>query len=247
MNKNTLTLAKTYDYCGSGSAELTVVLIHGIASDSSTFNSFLEYCKNTKSLDSVRFVTFDLLGSGKSLKSDELNYDYTDQLSALRHAIDTLDIQTPLVLVGHSLGTFIVTRYASKFPKTLSKMILISPPVYTKEDLENPAFAMAIKAFRDVVSVKDHNIVQEKSFINSMDKIVLDKSNYDTLINIAVPTTLIYGMEDQLIASYNIPKVLKHNPKIFTAIKTIGRHGVSREKFAKIREGIEEVLNAKTI
>lgn len=244
MNNKNLILTKTYDFCTAKTPRLTVVLIHGIASDSSTFEPFLEYCRNTKSLDEVRFVTFDLLGSGKSLKSDDLNYDYHDQLTALKHAIEALDVNTPLILAGHSLGTFIVTRYASKYASSLSKLILISAPIYTLKDLENPAFEMAIKAFRDVVSVKNHKIVQEKSFINSMDKIVLNKDNYDTLINIAVPTTLIYGIEDQLIASYNIPSVVEHNPSIFTAIKTVGRHGVTKEKFAKIREAIEEVLNA---
>ena len=77
-----------------------------------------------------------------------------------------------------------------------------------------------------------------------MDKIVLNKNNYKTLAELNIPTVLIYGDADTLIASYNIPKILKDNPKYITAIKTIGRHGVSRDKYNKIRGVLEETLNA---
>ena len=76
MFNKKLTLKKTHDFCKSDDPVLTVVMIHGIASDSSTYNHALEYLEGTTSLKNVRFVTFDLLGSGQSLKSDKLNYDY---------------------------------------------------------------------------------------------------------------------------------------------------------------------------
>ena len=105
-----LILKNTHDFSGSKEPKLAVVFIHGIASDSSTFKNALKYLEGTRSLKNVRFITFDLLGSGKSLKSDKLNYDYEDQLEALHNAILKLDLDIPLILVGHSLGTFIVTR-----------------------------------------------------------------------------------------------------------------------------------------
>lgn len=244
MLNSKLIMEKTHDHCAVKNPVLTVVMIHGIASDSSTYNQALEYLEGTTSLQNVRFVTFDLLGSGKSLKDDKLNYDYKDQLEALHNSIEKLKITTPLVLVGHSLGTFIVTKYADTYKKSVKKLILVSPPIYTPEDMVNPAFMLGIKAFKDAVSVKNHKILEEKSFINSMDKIVLNKSNYKTLANLKTHTTLIYGDADQLIASYNVPRLLKDNPKYITAIKTIGRHGVSRDKYNKIREVLEEVLYA---
>lgn len=242
-----LTLKKTHDFCKAKKPQLTVVMIHGIASDSSTYHSALQYLEGTTSLKDVRFVTFDLLGSGKSLKSNRLNYDYKDQLEALHNSIKKLRIKTPLVLVGHSLGTFIVTRYASAHKKLVDKLILVSPPIYTTKDFSNPAFAVAIKTFRDTVSLKNRKILEEKAFNNSMDKIVLNKNNYKTLAELNIPTVLIYGDADTLIASYNIPKILKDNPKYITAIKTIGRHGVSRDKYNKIRGVLEETLNAQII
>ena len=239
-----LVLKKTHDFSAVKDPKLAVIFIHGIASDSSTFKNALRYLEGTRSLKEVRFVTFDLLGSGKSPKSAKLNYDYKDQLEALHNAISKLKLRVPLILVGHSLGTFIVTRYADTYKKSVKKLILVSPPVYTIEDLENPAFEAGIKVFKDAVSLKNRKILKEKAFINSMEKIVLDKRNYKVLSEIKTPTVLIYGKLYQFIRSYNIPKILKTNPKYLSAIKTEGRHGVSHDKYSKLVGILEEELNA---
>ncbi len=244
MFKKKLLLKKTHDFSATKNPRLTAVFIHGIASDSSSFVNAIKYLEGTTSLKDIRFVTFDLLGSGESRSDDKLNYDYKDQLSALHNSIEKLNLKTPLVLVGHSMGTFIATRYADTYKKSVKHLILISPPIYTREELESPAFAAAIKVFKDAVSLKNKKILEEKSFNESMKKIVLDKNNYKTLANLKTHATLIYGDMDQFIASHNIPKILKQNPKYLSAIKTIGRHGVSKDKYIKIVSVLEEVLNA---
>ena len=173
-----------------------------------------------------------------------MNYDYKEQIEALHNAINKLKLKTPLVLVGHSLGTFIVTRYTDTYRKSVKELILLSPPIYTVEDLENPAFEAGIKVFKEAVSLKDRKILKEKAFNSSMENIVLDRRNYKVLAGIKTPTVLIYGKMDQFISSYNIPKILKENPKYLSAIKTEGRHGVSHDKYSKLVEILEEVLNA---
>lgn len=239
-----LTLAKTHDFCAMKEPKLTVVMIHGIASDSGIYNHALQYLEGTTSLKSVRFVTFDLLGAGESLKSDELNYDYRDQLEALHNSIEKLKVSTPLVLVGHSLGTFIVTRYANTYKKSVQQLILVSAPVYTEENLQDPAFTTAIKGFEVAVSAKNPAILKEKAFTASMKKIVMNRYNYKNLVDLKTPTTLIYGNDDQLIAAFNYPALLKANSKYLRAIKTEGRHGVSRDKYSKILEILEGILHA---
>lgn len=244
MRNRKLVLSKAHDYSAVDNPKLAVVFIHGIASDSSTFHNSLKYLEGTRSLKEIRFITFDLLGSGKSLKSDNLNYDYNDQLEALHNSIEALKLNIPLVLVGHSLGTFIVTRYADTYKKSVRELILISPPVYTIEDLDNPAFEAGIKVFKDAVSLKDRKILKKKAFNASMDNIVLDRKNYKTLANIKTPTILIYGKLDQFISSYNIPKIVRSNPEYLSVIKTEGRHGVSRDKYSKLVGILEEIINA---
>ncbi len=234
-------LAKIHDIKPMGETKLTVVMIHGIASDAHTYDHALKYLGERPKMNGVRFMTFDLLGAGKSYAGDELNYDYKDQLAALDESI--AGIEGPLVLVGHSLGTFITTRYVYKNPEKVSGLILVSPPIYTPEDFENPAFMVAVKAFEKVIGAKNPEILETKAFQNSMKNIVLDRKNYAVLAGIKIPTILIYGNEDQIIASHNIPRALKENSNI-SAIKTHGRHGVTHDKYVEIEKALEKFLHA---
>ena len=242
MNK--LVLKKTHDFSVSKEPKAVVVFIHGIASDSSTFEHALKHLEGLKSMSEIRFVTFDLLGSGKSYAGDELNYNYSEQIEALHNSIDELKIDNkPLILVGHSMGTMIVTRYADTYKKSVCQLILVSPPIYSEKDFKHPAFEAGIKVFKDAVAIKNRQILDEKAFNNSMEKIILNKRNYAVLAGIKTPAVIIYGALDQFIASYNIPGIMKLNPNI-SAIKTEGRHGVTRDKYTKIADVIEEVLHA---
>lgn len=245
MFERKLTLKKTHDFCAAKEPKLVVVFIHGIATDSSSFTRAIQYLEGTKSLEGVRFVAFDLLGSGKSLKSDELKYSYGEQVEALHNSIEKLKIgDTPLVLVGHSMGTLIAVRYADTYKKSVKKLILVSPPVYTEKDLASPAFAAGMKLFEEAVAVKNRKVLEERAFKNSIAKIILNRRNYKVLSELKTRAVLIYGNMDQFIAAYNIPRLLKVNPKYLTAIKTDGRHGVSRDKYTKMVGILEEVLNA---
>ncbi len=241
-----LILTNTYDVCKSGEPKLCVVMIHGIASDSTSYNEAHEYFESEDKVKDVRFVKLDLLGSGLSLKDDSLNYDYDEQITALHNAISELKLDVPLVLVGHSLGTFIVTRYASIHKDEVAGLILISPPVYTEEDYKNPLFKLGMEAFKRTIAARNAKTLKEKAFINSMENIVMDRKNYSVLAKISTPTVIIYGKEDQLIASHNIPELLKKNPHI-TAIRTSGRHGVSRDKYTKIPAILKEMISNEVI
>ena len=77
-----------------------------------------------------------------------------------------------------------------------------------------------------------------------MKNIVTNKRNYKVLTELKTPAVLIYGEFDEFIASFNYPGLLAENPKYLTAIKTDGRHGVSHDKYSKMVNIIEEVLNA---
>ncbi len=237
-----LELCKTHDFCKSGSPKLTVVFIHGIAADSSSFSKAIRYLEGTMSMQDVRFVAFDLLGAGKSYRADKLNYDFGEQLEALDNSIKKLNSDVPIVIVAHSMGTMLATRFLDNHRKIIKSLILVSPPVYRAEDIKNPLFEQAMAGFREVVGRKNREILKSKAFNSEIKNIVMNTKNYDYLLNISKPSVLIYGKLDEIIAPFNIPTLLKKNPNI-TAIQTSDSHSISHEKYAKILEILERTLN----
>lgn len=243
INNQRLTLKKTHDFNASGKPRLAVICIHGIAADSSSYTKALAYWEKEDSLRDVRFLAFDLLGAGESMASDELKYDYAEQLEALHNSIEDLELDVPLVLVGHSMGTLIITRYANTHKKSVRKLILISPPIYTEQDFDNPIFQEGTKAFCDAVRAKSRAKTDSRQFDASMKHIVSDKRNYKVLAELKTPAVLIYGFKDTIIVPHNIPKILKANPDYLTAIRTDGLHGVSIDKYIKVPKILREILN----
>lgn len=242
INLSQLELNKAYDMRPEN-PQITAVFLHGITADSSSFAKTFNYLRELPIAEKIRFVAYDLLGSGKSPSGDELNFGFEEQLAALNNSIEKLNYSTPLVLIGHSMGTLIATRYATKNINTVKQLILVSPPVYTREDLNNPEYELAMDIFKKVVAQKNPEAVESKIFKNEINLIVKNPENYQFLAQITVPTTLIYGELDEIIASFNIPKLLQENSKI-VAIKTADGHGLSKEKNTKIAEILAEVLDA---
>lgn len=244
MFSKKLILKKTHDFCLVKKPELTAIFIHGIAADSTSFSRALEYLEGTTSMRGVRFIAFDLLGSGESLKGDELNYSYSEQIEALYNSIKKLQISGPMVLVGHSMGALIATKYADTYKKQVRELILVSPPTYTPSDLENPIFQAEMDAFKKLVKAKDRQYINNKAFDNSIAKIVLNKYNYKRLAELKTPAVLIYSDADRTVMPANIRRVIRENPKYLSGITTIGTHRVARDKYSKILEVLEGVLNA---
>lgn len=237
-----LKLAKTHDFCASGHPRITVVMLHGISSSSKTYDSALAYLEGTTSLKDIRFVTFDLLGSGESPKSDKLKYTFEEQLEALNNSIDALKTDGPIVLVGHSMGCLISIRYADLHRRKVRELILISPPIYRPEDFENPIFAAGMENFRAVIVQKNPAMKDDKAFNNELRYIICNPHNYAYYEKLNKKTTIIFGLGDQIIASFNIPKLLKTN-HLITAIETPGTHGVSHDKYSKMIDVFERILN----
>ena len=97
--------------------------------------------------------------------------------------------------------------------------------------------------FKKVVAAKDKKYIKNKAFEQEINKIVLNKYNYGRLHDITTPVTLIYSDADQIIMPMNIRKIARENKKYLKEIRTIGTHRVARDKYIKIREVLEEILN----
>lgn len=106
----------------SGQGERAVVFEAGANADSSTWYRVLPMLQGQ-----AQVCAYDRAGYGFSDEGPmprDLNADVTD----LHELIRTAKLPLPIVLVGHSLGSNIVRRYAQQFPGDVAGMVLIDPP-----------------------------------------------------------------------------------------------------------------------
>lgn len=99
----------------------TVVLLHGK-------NFFGAYWKETIAVlnkAGFRAIVPDQIGFGKSSKPD-LHYSFHLLAANTRLLLDSLGVQRP-VIVGHSMGGMIATRFALMYPEFASKLVLENP------------------------------------------------------------------------------------------------------------------------
>lgn len=237
--KKPLELAKTHDYSATKNPKLTIIFLHGITASSTTYHQTLKYLEGTHSLKNARFLAYDWLGHGKSYTSDKLEYTYDEQINALEKSIEKAKIKTPIILVAHSMGTLIATHYAVSHKKTIAKLILVSPAVFTKEDIKLNQKTRQSDVFTTKI---DPKIRHQKVFVSSMQNIVMNSTNYTTFEKLTTPTTMIYGAIDQFISIPNLEKLQKQNPKYLSSIETPGKHSVTRDKYVKILETLEKYI-----
>lgn len=106
----------------SGSGPQTVMLEAGAVADSSTWFKVQPLLATH-----ARVCAYDRAGFGFSSEGSlprDLNADTSDLHALIQHA----GLTTPLVMVGHSLGSNIVRLYASRYPADVSAMVLLDPP-----------------------------------------------------------------------------------------------------------------------
>jgi len=99
----------------------TVVLLHGK-------NFFGAYWRETiKALTAAGFrvVVPDQVGFGKSDKAD-IHYSFHQLARNTRRLLDTLGV-LKAVIVGHSMGGMVATRFALLYPETTEKLVLENP------------------------------------------------------------------------------------------------------------------------
>ena len=101
-----------------------VVVVHGYLGHVQMLKPLGEAIRSTSDLN---VLLFDLYGHGYS-SSGEAVYDADLFVGQLHELISALpEVQTPVHLVGHSMGGAIATCFATKYPQLLRSLTLIVP------------------------------------------------------------------------------------------------------------------------
>ena len=196
-----------------------VILVHGIASSSITFQKLVP-----RLTDTHRVIALDILGFGESPAPANASYTIEEHARALSATIRSLRLGAPFVLVGHSLGALIASRYAAERPQSVAKLVLVSPPIYLDPKAfgsaryrtamglylrvyeylrENKTFTMRaangldrLSPIRHVLQVSEQNWT---AFRLSLQNAIESQTTVSDIARVRVPVEIVYGNLDPFL------------------------------------------------
>jgi pimeloyl-ACP methyl ester carboxylesterase len=214
-----------------------VILVHGIASSSVTFQELVPLLSPRH-----RVIAVDILGFGESPAPDGCEYRLEDHVEALAATIRSLRLREPFVLVGHSLGSLIVARLAA-LPGTrmsrrtqISRVVLVGPPVYLSPAEIGDRWVRArvsvyLRAYNFLRENKDFTLgnaaiisrllppgvfeITEGTwtpFVKSLEHCIESQTLVSDVANLRMPVDVVYGSLDAFIApgSLTVIEQMRH-------------------------------------
>ncbi|WP_289030924.1 alpha/beta hydrolase [uncultured Paraglaciecola sp.] len=117
-----LTLSMSYSYLPAKGDKPVVTLLHGK-------NFIADYWANTAHyLSQLGYGVLmpDQIGFGKSSKPRNYQYSFAGLASHTKSLLDSLNIKKSIIL-GHSMGGMLASRFALMYPETVQELILLNP------------------------------------------------------------------------------------------------------------------------
>jgi pimeloyl-ACP methyl ester carboxylesterase len=201
-----------------------VILVHGIASSSVTFARAVPLLSPHH-----RVIAVDILGFGASPAPADCDYTLEDHVASLDATIRSLKLREPFVLVGHSLGSLISSRYTAmrrtraSRGTAVSRLVLVGPPIYlSPTDIGDPRVRAGVtaylRAYNFIRANKDFTIanaaiisrllpkgifeITERNwtpFIKSLEHCIESQTVITDIASVRVPVDVIYGALDAFI------------------------------------------------
>lgn len=110
---------------------LPVILVHGLAASLHDWDALLPTLANA----GYAGYALDLLGHGDSYKPRQLEaYNSDTVYEHMQGWIDSLMLEQPSVVIGHSLGGYLALQLALQYPERVRALVLANP-FYTQEQL----------------------------------------------------------------------------------------------------------------
>lgn len=98
----------------------TIIAVHGWLDNAASFLPL------SREMSDFNWIMVDLIGHGESShRPAGCHYHFIDWVEDLVDIIDTLNLNEPPVLLGHSMGGMVSTIVAGLYPEKITKLILI--------------------------------------------------------------------------------------------------------------------------
>jgi len=208
----------------------TLLFIHGLGNTGDAWDNII-----AKMPADVSIIAIDLLGFGDSPSPTWALYDAKTQARAVYATLLRSRVTTPVIIIGHSLGSLVAIEMAKRYPKRIERLILCSPPLYDSkrqrlprsDDLlkqlyraaeQNPqrflhiaAFAMKYKLINRTFNVTDSNI---DSYMATLSAMIINQTSLQDAHELQLPTTIIRGTFDPFVVTKNLTKLATDKPNI---------------------------------
>ena len=228
-----------------------VVLLHGIASSSVTFEYVIPQLTDRR-----RVVALDLLGFGRSTAPASTQFTIDEHVDAVARTLEHQNVATPFTLVGHSLGALISLRLAARFPKMVGHLVLVAPPVYLPSDTiadpvervrmdaylrlydfmrKNRDFttsaAQAMERISPIRNLFDVNESNWRAFSLSLEKCIESQTTVADIAQVRCAIDVIYGTLDPFLAPAGLRVIERMRGVATTRVEGVDH--VIRPKLAK--------------
>ncbi|MBC7723950.1 MAG: alpha/beta hydrolase [Burkholderiaceae bacterium] len=229
-----------------------VILVHGIASSAVTFENLVPLID-----DRHRVIAIDLMGFGESVAPPDAQFTIEEHVEALAETLVSLRLRHPFVLVGHSMGSLIAARYAATHNRRVTKLVLVSPPVYVAptalgDPMERAAMGLYLKAYeylrtnktftmrnaamlarispiRNVLEVSERNWT---AFVLSLEKSIESQTTVSDIATVTSPVEVVYGTLDPFMmpSGLRIIEQMRH----VTVHRVDGSDHLVRKRLARV-------------
>lgn len=229
----------------------TVVLIHGIASSTTTFTNVIPLL-----VPDHRVVAVDLLGFGASPSPAAATYTVEEHVEYLERTLEAHGVGE-CILVGHSLGSLIGARYAATHRDVVRGLVMVSPPVYLPPEsfgdpVERTAMGLYLRAYeflrrnkrftirnaallarlspiKDVLEVNERNW---RAFTLSLQHAIETQSAVSDIAEVQAPVQLVYGTLDPFLmpGGLRIVEQMRH----VSVHRVAGGDHVIRRRMARV-------------
>ena len=200
------------DFGGDGKV---IVLLHGFLTSSKYWDKLQPLLTGR----GYHVITLDLLGFGRAEKPKHSRYDYDEHIKHLDKLISRLKLNSPFVLVGHSMGALLAIRYALLYPGKVRSLVLLHPPLYKDADEVKNTLSDTSRLYRFLLDSKYNRLgwvfvrillarqIGKHSRVSrerSMANVIKTSEALTDLAKLKTRTLLLIGLKDRPEYTYNI-------------------------------------------
>ena len=223
-----------------------VVLLHGLAGSKEMWLPLAEELAG----NGWRVIALDLLGFGDSPKPQWGKYGAREHARMVVSMLRRLNIEGPVVLVGHSMGCLVAIELAARRPKLTNRLVLYEPPIlgevpdaptHTKRSARYKVFFEYIASHPQLAHLESRflwRVARKLSglhlspeewvpFEQSLRNTIINQRAYEQLRVATVPTDIIYGRLDFVVIRQGVKKLFQQNAHINLHLVT-DMHGISK-------------------